>query len=862
MAKLRKPWAIFVAVCLLFGALLIPGMIASAEVTAGIKIADTAKRAFADAGLNFEAVPEGYTDTFNNYYVSGGSKQSYLWNTGNVGEGVAGGPAVFRFNLPDGATSFEPYFVAKDYAAPFTISASSNGTDWLPVAKMNNAYTQDIPYNSTTGLTTGGNGFGTATAGNDFDELIEANVEVVLQNNPSKVVYLKVSHIGGDVPDQYGRRIQLRAFGITYTYTGSSDDGTDDDGVGAFAQGIKVANTAKRADYDPSPDIPEYFNNFYVSGGEGNNWLWTTTKSSPAVFRFDLPDSSFDFEPYFETGSDPGPFKIYASKNGTDGWLEVAANSSTEKDKLYNSTTGLSTGEGAYKATEGRPFTSLNTANIATILTDNSTKTVYLKVDDLTLPQDGYGERTGLRAFGITYSYIPETVNQSIMIADTAKRAFTGADEGKNHSEAVPTGYTDVFNNYYVSGGQPLLWLWKTLPDDAAIFRFDLPNTAMDFEPYFEGEDAPTSFKIYASKNGTDNWLEVAVQDSAYTKNRVYNSTTGLSTGANGYGKATEGHAFSSLNTANIETILTDNDTKVVYLKIGDLTTNEIQLRSFGITYSYTGDDVPHPGYEGGGGGPVEPTYPTFSDPYDNDPKYKVNTEFRIAVGGEYNDDIKTYTEAELAKGALQGVVVDGQRELRNTECNTFVIEVDPDAVFLKLIGWEDAPVDMGGGATWPHSQMCNISLYSEESEGFVSIGDYGWGTPTFEWKYIDNTWGRDANNEWIVTQAGINPETGKKILTLRLMGRFQGDAPESINDDGNKGLFAYKSFIVQTVVPVERPTGESSVPPTGETSKPTDNEIPATGDHRAIWLVILALASTVAATLVVTGKRRNYRAQ
>jgi hypothetical protein len=76
--------------------------------------------------------------------------------------------------------------------------------------------------------------------------------------------------------------------------------------------GIFVGNSAHRADYDPQPDNVDYWNDFYVSGGESLYWLWKTTNASPAIFRYDLPDNATAFEPYFDGEKNVQDFAIYA----------------------------------------------------------------------------------------------------------------------------------------------------------------------------------------------------------------------------------------------------------------------------------------------------------------------------------------------------------------------------------------------------------------------------------------------------------------------------------------------------------------------------------------------------------------------
>jgi len=818
--KLRK-WISLIACLSLLSLMAAVVPAAADDVLTGIQVADTAERSSADHPYGSKG--EAYPSDFDKYYVEGGEISAWLWNTSNAS------PAIFRFNLPDTATSFEPWFEGEDFQSHFTIYASNNKQDWLPVAGMKETYDKNKVYNSTSGLQVE-NGFDKATEGRAFDMYSSANAARVLENNPSKVVYLKILNIRYENPDQYGERIQLRSIGLTYSYTDGGAD-TDEDGTGLNV-GVKIADTANRSVTEPlnnlgnGAQVADYswdFDKFYESGGTSLSYLWNTTDGDPAVFKYNLPDTATTFEPWFEAKDFVGKFTVYASKTGEDeSWLEVAKmTESYEQDVVYNSVGVVAQNYGTIP--EGRGFGELNAENIAAILADNADKIVYLKIGDIVCDSpDAYGPRIQLRSFGLTYAYDASAANQGVQVADSANRAdFEPNASGVNY-----------WNNFYVSGGEATGWLWTTKNDSEAIFKFDLPDASTAFEPWFEGEDYVGTFKIYASKDGETNWLPVAEMTEAYEKNVVYNSTTGLK--ATDYGKETGGNAFSALNQENIAAILADNTDKIVYLKVSDIDSVEpdaygdrIQLRSFGITYTYTGAEEEKPADPGE---PSKPTYNPFTDPFDGDENYKLQNEFRIAVeGNTYDDGIPTYNESEFAEAdQLGGIVQDGIRILKDKESVIYQIEVDPNAEFLKLDMWETALPE--GESSY--SQMFDIALYSSEAEEFKAIVDYGNNIPGgltqeyFQWKYFDNTWGRSDTNKYIVTNdAPINPETGKKVLTLRFMARFQGDQ----GADNNAGQLFFKSFVVQTVVPVNpssgeddgnNPGGSAEYPVTVDTSK------------------------------------------
>ncbi len=604
--------------------------------------------------------------------------------------------------------------------------------------------------------------------------------------------------------------------------------------------GIMVADSANRTDYDTDTSASDYWNKYYDSGGQSQFWLWKTLPDNPAIFRFELPGSATDFEPYFEGENEVQGFTIYASKDKSS-WVEVAKMESTyDKNEVYNSTTGVITDDGYSKATEGRGFDEYYLANAESVLEDNEDKIVYLKIDDLTK-----NEALEIRVFGLTYTYDldadpPEELNHGIYVADSANRDDENPDTSKS----------DYWNNYYHSGGQSQFWLWKTLPDDPAIFRFNLPDTTVRFEPYFEGEDDAQAFTIYASKNQID-WLPVAGMDDAYEKNRVYNASVGLSTGDYAVGeKATSGRKFDFVNEANVKSVLIGNTSKVIYVRIGDIEEDsQIQLRAFGVTYSMTGEDVPGEDDDYEDPPPPDKFYP---DPYDDDEDYYLKDEFRVVVDSEaeFTDETTHVAAADLIQGEAGGLLIDGNRLLQGAEAVLYTFEIDPDAVFIKLDGWTANELEEFEG-----SQLFSVAIYDEGLEDYFALADCGTENggalmpPRLAWNRFDNTWGRSDNNEYFVSDAPLNAAGDKKVVQIRLNGQFNFDLD---------GVLFYSSFVVKTVVPY----ASGDVDDTDDDPKDDDDpedDAPQTSDNNLyVIFVLLALASAAIITMTIGVKTKK----
>lgn len=829
MKIFKNSLLMFLSVCVMVSSFFIPKLFVEAVTETQILVANSANRSDWDQASDRE-------DYWNDYYVSGGQSTSWLWTTFSD-------DAVFRFDLEDTATTFEPVFVGEDHVGTFKIYGSKDNSNWSVVAEMTSTYTHSAIYNSTTGLTFGAPADLKTTAGLAYDSLNQTNIDAILADNPTKTVYLRIGDIVNATPDEWGHRIQLRYFGITAEYTEVPPVSDDY---------ILVGNSANRSDWTPVTDRLDYWNRYYVSGGEATSWLWTTKNSEQAIFKFDLEDSATTFEPVFVGEDYVGTFKIYGSKDNTN-WSVVAEMTETYTwGAVYSSTNGLLFGDTSDpKVTEARSFSVLNQENIDLILADNATKTVYLKIGDIVSDDpDEWGDRIQLRYFGITYQSPNAPVdpyNHGIKVANSANRS----DFDKNDTKS------DYWNNYYVSGGAAVYWLWKTMETDPAVFRFNLPDATVGFEPYFEGEDTPQAFTIYASKN-QENWLPVAEMEGVYEKNRIYNSTSGLSTGDYATGeKSTGGRAFDVVYPVNVAAIVNDNPSKVVYLKVAGIPeASEIQLRAFGITYSFTGEDDP-----GADDDYVEPPPKTYPDPYDDNEDYTLKTEFRVVVDAdgttppEYDDDIPVVNESEVISGEAGGTITNGNRLLIGAEQVVYTFEIDPRAVFIKLDLWDANVIDEHDG-----SQLFSIAVYGDAAEDFVAVCDGGYvnekaGNPFFppimRWNQFDNTWGRSGNNEYYVTEAPIDPETGKKVVQIRLNGRF---------NNSYDGVLFYKSFVVQTVVPLAAGPDESSSEESSDeessdvTSESEDS--PSTGDNTGVAAVI-ALLVTLAAVAVVAKRRK-----
>ncbi len=368
----------------------------------GILVANPANR------TDFDPKPER-EDYFNNYYIEGGSPLYWLWTTLNSS------PAVFKFDLPDITTNFEPVFAGYEFSGTFKIYASKNNINWYVVAEMTSQYIEGAVYNSTTGLYFGDPATPDVTEGREFNIYNSSNMNTVLDNNPSKIVYLKIGDIVSTAPDEWGSRIQLRYFGITYEYSNASVniEATTNIKLSTITSNpIFVANASNSADYAPQPFRDDYFNNYYVEGGSSLYWLWKTFNNSQAVFKYDLPDITTNFEPVFAGYEFSGTFKIYASKNNINWYVVAEMTSQYIEGAVYNSTTGLYFGDPATPdVTEGREFNIYNSSNMNTVLKNNPSKIVYLKIGDIvsTTP-DQYGSRIQLRYLGLTCN-IPLSFN-------------------------------------------------------------------------------------------------------------------------------------------------------------------------------------------------------------------------------------------------------------------------------------------------------------------------------------------------------------------------------------------------------------------------------------------------------------------
>jgi len=123
----------------------------------------------------------------------------------------ASGRVVVKFDLKDSAKSFMPYlWVAGDKCAKIKIEASKTGSNWLeivsPVAVEYNNYYGDTPT------------LGPATA---WPEGVnQENINKVLEDNPTKEVYLSFKY-AGSAPDS---ELQLQGFGITAKYDATPTD--------------------------------------------------------------------------------------------------------------------------------------------------------------------------------------------------------------------------------------------------------------------------------------------------------------------------------------------------------------------------------------------------------------------------------------------------------------------------------------------------------------------------------------------------------------------------------------------------------------------------------------------------------------
>ena len=122
---------------------------------------------------------------------------------------------------------------------------------------------------------------------------------------------------------------------LTLTLTGGSAALAEGESLNpqVISQSMMLADTGKTGpgysiDADRNAIDPDYFHNYHQSGGDMNSsrpWLWDTSEANPALFKYDLPDGTIDFEPFveFDNASTINGFEVWASADGSD-WKKVA----------------------------------------------------------------------------------------------------------------------------------------------------------------------------------------------------------------------------------------------------------------------------------------------------------------------------------------------------------------------------------------------------------------------------------------------------------------------------------------------------------------------------------------------------------
>ena len=462
---------------------------------------------------------------------------------------------IFKYDLHDSTYTFTPYLWGSgECNAKIKIEASKDGKSWLTLINGEQVITAHYGDENNTM-----HSFATSKSDkvNAWKSLNQDAVTEILKNNPEKIVYLKYTYAGSYDSNGLGtEECQIQGFGIT----GVWDETGYETFVGEVQNRDDIGGCGSYHTDDAGRSKQNYFNKYLVEDKSTYTALNNTliklggkyAKNGYLTFQYNLNDQTTAFYPYIYAGGDyTAKIDVLASKDG-ENWLTLVSNESLQKGDFLGNPKSFKPHSDVQNVGNIKEWLNYNIGNMQLVLSNNPEKTVYLK-----FVYNGTGEdEAQLSALGISsfYDTIPN-LDPSLPTGDTdvvIYEEIIARTDNRDGYEFTDTQADDYFNRYLVkaqSSYTDLYHLAKLVKDNKVVVKFDLMDTTTSFVPWLLiGGDKYSSVKVSASKDGK-NWLELVNKASAYP-------------GAS-YGKDIE---WPNFNTRNMNTVLSNNDGKKVYL--------------------------------------------------------------------------------------------------------------------------------------------------------------------------------------------------------------------------------------------------------------------------------------------------------
>ncbi len=561
------------------------------------------------------AVDSAKTNYFNRYRVT--SKSTSFVSYGHIssvikigGNGVSAknSTQTFLFDLNDATVSFTPYIATFTYKAKLSVYGSKDGEIWLPLVlneepgnyarKGNNA--QWNPDSDTTEL-------GALT---DWSNYNTANMNVLLSDNAEKIIYLKFNYVG-DGTD--ATQAEAKAFGVTASYDKDaqikSADGTEHYLSSAWNRSDEGSYWNNEA---PENDATKetYFQKYMVveqSKYRGNSYVAEIRKDQTGnqlVFKYDLNDSTTSFIPtvWVNTKTDAN-IKIEASKDGNKWYTivnEDVLGGGVANGVVYGDIENAAYID-SYASNSGivKEWKTLNTQNVAMILSGNKEKTVYLRFSRGEAPASGYAaEDHEYRGFGLTGIWDSNAAEQPLCDTET----FVGEVQNRNGLSSYDETKSNYFNKYLVSEQSTKFvsitgadWLLKMGGaytnglNGSYVFKYDLNNSTINFTPYIATGTYNAKINVYASKDARS-WLPLIIEESPASNAYIGDvNTFQPNADVERKGALT---AWSNYNYENVLKVLSGNPTKTVYIRYDYIGTgdDEAQIQAFGISSMWSNE--------------------------------------------------------------------------------------------------------------------------------------------------------------------------------------------------------------------------------------------------------------------------------
>jgi len=533
---------------------------------------------------------------FQKYMVIDESKYRGNSYVAEIRKDQSGNQLVFRYDLNDKTTSFVPTVWVNTYTdANIKIEASKDGKKWYTIVNEDvsgDKVANGVVYGDTANVAYVDGYASNFCISKSWKTLNTESVAMILSGNETKTVYLRFSR-GKEPASGYAtENFEYRGFGITgiWSLDASEKPLSDTETFVGEAQnryGLANADTEKS----------NYFNKYLVSEQStkfvsitGADWLvkiggaYTAGLRGSYVFKYDLNDNTINFTPYIATGTYNAKINIFASKDGKS-WLPLVVGESPSSNAYIGDATTFHPSDDVARKGTVISWTDYNYLNVLDVLSDNPTKTVYIKFEYVGTGDD----EAQIQAFGISSLWnsaaedMPSTSGVENLISNTENRDNYGV------TNSAAGNYFQKYLVSHQSKFHPLSFLVKFyIPSHQAVFKYDLHDSTYTFTPYLWGSgECDAKISIEASKDGK-NWLkiidteQISVGHYGDALNTVHSFATSKNDAVN---------AWKNLNTENINKILKDNPEKTVYLKYTyagsynkGIASTECQLQGFGIT--------------------------------------------------------------------------------------------------------------------------------------------------------------------------------------------------------------------------------------------------------------------------------------